>query len=438
MKIEYMKTIHVGLLGLGTVGAGVVKSLITNEEHIASRTGFRVQVKQALVQSFLKERSVCVQSEFLTMDAQTILLDPDISIVVEVMGGVEPARTYICAALQARKHVVTANKELLAKHGTELMALAAHMGVRLLYEASVGGGIPIVRTLQAYLTANRVSSIRAILNGTSNYMLTQMQVKQVTFTDALMDAQRLGYAEADPQSDVEGYDAAYKLLILSNMVFPVQSTLTDIQRKGIVDITPDDIDFASQVDCVVKLIAQASYVDGSVRLHVSPRLIDRFDPLATVRDVFNAVTVSADVVGDLTFIGRGAGEMPTASAIIEDIVEVLRSPQTSVQPLEQHKAVVQDEQLELGKRKDYYVRIDLADPISNDRINEGMRVSFRESEKVIQIGHSKHQLSHGFLISTGDEERILLFVRKLEAINFVVFPYEGDKLSILPAEAVVL
>ncbi|MCY0893771.1 MAG: homoserine dehydrogenase [Acidibacillus sp.] len=433
-----MKTIHVGLFGLGTVGAGVVKSLITNEEHIASRTGFRVQVKHALVQSFVKERSVSVPAEFLTMDAQTILVDPDISIVVEVMGGVEPARTYICAALLARKHVVTANKELLAKHGPELMALAAHMGVRLLFEASVGGGIPIVRTLQAYLTANRVSSIRGILNGTCNYMLTQMQVKQVTFADALTDAQRLGYAEADPQSDVEGYDAAYKLLILSNMVFPVQSTLNDIKRTGIVDITPDDIDFASRVDCVVKLIAQASYVDGSVHLDVSPRLIDRLDPLATVRDVFNAVTVSADVVGDLTFIGRGAGEMPTASAIIEDIVEVLRSPRTSVQPLEQHKAVGQDEQVEFGKRKDYYVRIDLADPISNDRINEEMRVSFRESEKVIQIGHSKHQLSHGFLIATEDEERILLFVRKLKAIKCVVFPYEGDKLSILPAQAMVL
>ena len=324
--MENAKVVHIGLLGLGTVGSGVVKSLASNREHIEQRTGFSVSVRRALVRDTQKPRRVTIHPDLLTTEAKDILADPLISVVVEVMGGVEPARALIRTALEAGKHVITANKELLAKHGDELMDTADSMGVRLLFEASVGGGIPIIRMVEAYLTANRIFAIQGILNGTCNYILTQMDEQGESFASALASAQTLGYAEADPASDVLGFDAAYKLSILANMAFPVYSHIGDVVRQGITDITPFDIMMAKSLHGVVKLIGHAKYKMGRVTLEVGPRIISKNHPLAGVRDVFNAVTLTADVVGDLTFIGRGAGELPTASAVIEDLMEILRSP----------------------------------------------------------------------------------------------------------------
>lgn len=320
------KRIGIGLLGLGTVGCGVVKSLRTQADTIAMRSGCRPDVTHILVRDLNKPRAVQVDRDLLTTAMQDMIDDPGVEVIIEVIGGVDPAREYITRALLSGKHVITANKELLAKHGEELIAIARTAGVRLLFEASVAGGIPIVRMVEAYLTANRILSIRGILNGTCNYILTQMDERGQTFAEALLDAQQLGYAEADPESDIEGYDAAYKLCILANLAFPVQSPMSAVRRTGISAISPVDLRIAKSLGTSLKLIGQATYSAGRVQLEVGPRFLAQSDSLATVRDVFNAVTLTADVVGDLTFIGRGAGEMPTASAIIEDLMEVLRAP----------------------------------------------------------------------------------------------------------------
>lgn len=325
-KAVQTSAIGVGVLGLGTVGCGVVKALRTQAETIA-HAGWLPQIRRILVRNLEKPRAVTVERALLTTDRDDLLRDPAIQVVIEVIGGIEPARTCITEALLAGKHVITANKELLAKHGAQLMALARKQGVRLLFEASVAGGIPIIRMVEAYLTANRIVAIRGILNGTCNYILTQMEERELTFAQALLGAQELGYAEADPESDIEGYDAAYKLCILANLAFVQQTPISAVKRSGITAIAPIDLKMAKHFGAVLKLIGSARVVDGRPSLEVGLRFLPLSDALASVRDVFNAVTITADVVGDLTFIGRGAGELPTASAVIEDLMEVLRSPQ---------------------------------------------------------------------------------------------------------------
>ncbi|PWI58882.1 homoserine dehydrogenase [Sulfoacidibacillus thermotolerans] len=421
-----VKQIYIGLLGLGTVGSGVVKSLLANEDHIIAQTGFQVRVKRALVQNLQKQRSVRIDQDFLTTDAISVLVDPEISIVVEVMGGIEPALGYIRSALQAGKHVITANKELLAKHGDELALIAKNAGVRLLYEASVAGGIPIVRMLQAYLTANRVTSIRGILNGTSNYILTRMQGAEVTFAQALAEAQQLGYAEAAPQSDVEGYDAAYKLSILANMAFPVQTEIACVDRMGITEIEPVDIAFAKQLGCVIKLIAEASYKGGQVRLSVSPKLLSQSDSLATISDVFNAVTVEADVVGELTFIGRGAGEMPTASAVIEDIVEVLRTPTIPATAPKQKGTCAGVGVFHLREVQNYYVRIHFAKKEDAIHVSAWETAAFCSEDRILEVGRTKDEYTRAYLIATDDRKRIDKFIQMTGVLSWIVMPYGGD------------
>ncbi|KUO96677.1 homoserine dehydrogenase [Ferroacidibacillus organovorans] len=321
------RVVRIGLLGLGTVGAGVVKSLKSNHQPIFEKTGCDVQVVRTLVRDPDKERAVRMDRDTLTTDGLAIVRDPAIDIVIEVIGGIEPARTLIREALRHGKHVISANKELIAKDEGVLIEYAEKNGLRLMYEASVGGGIPIVRMVETYLTANRVHAIRGILNGTCNYILTRMEEDGQSFAEALRDAQALGYAEADPESDVEGFDTAYKLSILANLAFSVPSSVFKIDRMGITKLQRVDLDIASRMGCTIKLIGEARVSeDGTVAQSVSPRMIPRTDSLATVRDVFNAVTITADVVGELSFMGRGAGELPTASAIIEDLTEILRNP----------------------------------------------------------------------------------------------------------------
>lgn len=315
-------TVYIGLLGLGTVGSGLVKALASHRDHIERQLGRSIAVRRCLVRDPEKPRRVRVDRELLTTDYVDILDDPAISVVVEVVGGVDPARRFVAQALLAGKHVVTANKELLAKHGDELRSLAQAARVRLLFEASAGGGIPIVHTLQSYLAANRVTALRGILNGTCNYILTQMQ-SGLSFPAALARAQELGYAEADPESDIAGHDTAYKLAILSSLAFGMDVQAADVPRTGITALESVDLALAEDLGAVVKLIGEASLADGHLTLSVGPRLLPAGDPLAGVGGVLNAVTVSADIVGDLTLIGPGAGEMPTASAVLEDLMELL-------------------------------------------------------------------------------------------------------------------
>jgi homoserine dehydrogenase len=334
--------IRIGLLGLGTVGGGVYKTVENHRDVIRERTGRDIEITRILVRDLEKERLLDVDTALLTLQPEELLGDETIDVFIEVMGGIEPARTIIREALASGRHVITANKELLAKHGAELLQVAEENGVHLLFEASVAGGIPIIRMLQGYLTANRVKGISGILNGTSNFILTEMGRTGREYGDILEEAQRLGYAEADPTSDVEGYDAAYKLAILTNLAYEGQVGTERIERQGITGLHPSDLQAAESWGYSIKLIAHSSVTESGVRLSVRPRLLPQQHPLARVDDVFNAVTVQADVVGDLTFIGRGAGEFPTASAVVEDLTALLTG-ETAIRRPSWHRALVHAE-----------------------------------------------------------------------------------------------
>ena len=318
------KVIKLGLLGLGVVGSGTIEILRNNREQITNQLGASLEVSKVLVRDVAKARSVSVEGLQLTQDPNDILEDPEIDIVVEVMGGVEMARQYITQALKNKKHVVTANKDLMAQHGTELLQLAEETKSGLYYEASVGGGIPIIRPLKHSLSANEIQSVMGIINGTTNYILTQMSVGKKEFADALKEAQEKGFAEQDPSSDLQGRDAAYKLAILSRLAFHGNVSVDQIYTESIENITLRDIQYAEDLGYVIKLLAIAEKNNGSLALRVHPTLVHKYHPLASVSNEFNAIWVNGDAVGEVMFYGRGAGSLPTGSAIVSDIIGIAR------------------------------------------------------------------------------------------------------------------
>ncbi len=317
------KTVHIGLLGFGTVGTGVVRILQDNAKLIKQKTGTDTNIKKILVRDLKKPRKIGVDAQ-LTTEASDILNDPEISIVVELMGGEEPARSLMLQALNQGKHVVTANKDVIAKYGRELFAAAEKHEVNLLFEASVGGGIPIIRPLKRCLAANRIHEVMGIVNGTTNYMLDKMTTEGADFASVLVEAQAKGYAEADPTADVGGWDAARKIAILASIAFGTRVSLDDVSVEGITKIEPEDIDYGKELGYVVKLLAIAQENEKGVNARVHPAFIPNNHPLAAVRDVFNAIFVRGDAIGEAMFYGRGAGEMPTASAVCADIMEAAR------------------------------------------------------------------------------------------------------------------
>ncbi len=323
------KTINIAMLGLGTVGTGVAKVLTANAHSIAQKIGAPVILKKVLVRNPNKARQIDL-GDAVTTDLGAILGDPDIDIVVEVMGGEQPAKDYIIRALQAGKHVVTANKDVLAKYGRDLFAAAEEKSVDLLFEASVGGGIPIIRPLKQCLAGNKIREVMGIVNGTTNYMLTRMTNDKMDYAAVLAEAQQKGYAEADPTADVGGFDAARKIAILASIAFGTRVTLDDVSVEGITGITTQDIEYAGELGYIVKLLAIAAETDQGVDVRVHPALIPKTHPLAAVQDVFNAIFVKGDAVGETMFYGRGAGEMPTASAVVADIIDVARDIQHGV------------------------------------------------------------------------------------------------------------
>ena len=317
------KIIKIGLLGFGTVGTGVVHILHDNASLIKQRSGTSIQIKKILVRDLHKARQFSVDAE-ITTDPQAVIRDPEISIVVELMGGEEPARTLMLEALTNGKHVVTANKDVMAKFGRELFSAAEKNGVILLFEASVGGGIPIIRPLKRCLAANRIFEVMGIVNGTTNYMLDKMTTEGVDFASVLAEAQEKGYAEADPTADVGGWDAARKIAILASIAFGTRVALHDVSVEGITQIEPEDIDYGRELGYVVKLLAIAQDTEKGVNARVHPAFIPLTHPLASVRDVFNAIFIRGDAVGETMFYGRGAGSLPTASAVCADIMEAAR------------------------------------------------------------------------------------------------------------------
>ncbi len=315
--------VQIGLLGFGTVGTGVARILRDNASLISQRSGTSIRIKKILVRDLQKSRQLTVDSE-LTVDATSVIEDPAIRIVVELMGGEEPARTLMLSALNHGKHVVTANKDVIAKYGRELFEAAEKNNVNLLFEASVGGGIPIIRPLKRCLAANRIFEVMGIVNGTTNYMLDKMTSEGVDFASVLAEAQEKGYAEADPTADVGGWDAARKIAILASIAFGTRVKLDDVSVEGITRIEPEDIDYGRELGYVVKLLAIAQETEKGVNARVHPAFIPLTHPLAAVRDVFNAIFIRGDAVGETMFYGRGAGSMPTASAVCADIMEASR------------------------------------------------------------------------------------------------------------------
>lgn len=319
------KVIKIGLLGSGTVGTGVVRVLKENGADIAKKAGAAVVVKKVLVRDVNKKRPYLEDVE-LTDNAQEIVNDPEIDIVVELMGGLHPAFEYMMEAMKNGKHVVTANKDVVAQMGHELLDMAEDKGVDFRFEASVGGGIPIITPLKECLTGNRITEIMGIVNGTTNYMLTQMTEKGSDYAAVLKEAQEKGYAEANPAADVEGLDAARKAAILGSIAFNSRVSLDKVSVEGITHIEPADINYAKELGYVIKLLAVAKdYGDKGVNVRVHPVFLAKTHPLASVNDVFNAIFIRGNAIGDAMFYGRGAGSLPTASAVTADIVSETRN-----------------------------------------------------------------------------------------------------------------
>ncbi len=359
-------TVRIGLLGCGTVGGALIGLLQTEAAAIETRTGLRFAVTRVAVRDLGRDRGLALAPEVFTTDAHSIVVDPDIDLVVELMGGIHPARELILDALKAGRPVVTGNKELLAHAGGELFAAAEAAGVDLLFEAAVAGGIPLVRPLRESLLGEPISRIMGIVNGTTNYILTRMTEAGATYADALAEAQALGFAEADPTADVEGYDAGAKIAILASIAFGVRVTAGDVHHEGISGLTAEDIAYAQRHGYVVKLVAIAERHDrhepggGSIAVRVHPMMLPTTHPLAAVRESFNAVFVQGDAVGDLMFYGRGAGGLPTASAVLGDVIDAAlntrQGSSASIGALGPATIASVDD-----SRCEYYVNLDVVD-----------------------------------------------------------------------------
>jgi homoserine dehydrogenase len=320
-----VREIGIGLLGVGIVGGGVLKIYGQHRADLEARAGCGLRIVAAVARDVAAPREGLEPGVWpLSADPDRVLADPAVSLVVEVIGGLEPARTYVLRALEAGKHVVTANKALLATHGTELFAAARRRGVLLGFEAAVAGGVPIIGALRDGLAANRILSLQGIVNGTGNFILTKMTDEGKDFAEALREAQAAGYAEADPTLDVEGIDSAHKLQILASLAFRTQVDLKDIYTEGIARLEAIEIAYARELGYRVKLLAIAKATDGALEARVHPTLIPAASPLAAVSGAFNAILVTGDAAGDQMFYGRGAGQMPTASAVWSDAIEIAR------------------------------------------------------------------------------------------------------------------
>lgn len=320
-----MKSIQVGLLGLGTVGTGVVRIIKGHQQDLMSQTGASIEISKILVQDKSKLRDIEVSTELLTEDPRDVIENPEIDIVIEVMGGIELAKSYILEALDRGKHVVTANKDLMALHGQEILAKASEKGCDVLYEASVAGGIPIIRTLVEGFSSDRITKIMGIVNGTTNYILSKMSQEGAAYLDVLKEAQDLGYAESDPTSDVEGFDAARKMTILGTLGFHAHVSLSDVKVRGISQVSKEDIAYGKRLGYEVKLLGIAERQDDYISISVQPTMVKKSHPLASVNGVFNAVYVHGEAVGETMFYGPGAGGMPTATSIVADLVAVVRN-----------------------------------------------------------------------------------------------------------------
>lgn len=321
------KMINVGIIGFGIVGSGTAKVLLENKDILRERLGFELNLKRIADLDIKRDRGIKIPEGVLTTDANVIFNDPDIHIVVELIGGIRPAKDFILKAIQNGKHVVTANKALLATEGSDIFDAAHKAGVEVGFEAAVAGAIPIIKVMKEGLVANRIKAIYGIINGTSNYILTKMTEENVEFSDALKEAQALGYAEADPTFDIEGIDTAHKLTILATLAYGIPLSYKSLYIEGISRISSQDISFASELGYKVKLLAIAKEADGEIELRVHPTMLPKEYLIAKVDGPFNAIYVDGDATGSTLYYGRGAGSVPTGSAVVSDIADIARNIQ---------------------------------------------------------------------------------------------------------------
>lgn len=356
-----MDVIKIGLLGLGNVGSGVINILRENIDKIRDYTGVDVQVKKILVRDINKSRDVTVDDQMLTTNPHDILDDPEIDIVVELIGGIEPAYPFIRQAMKNGKHVVTANKAVIATYCKELFELADENDVEIRFEGSVGGGIPLIDTITTKLAGNQIDEIVGIINGTTNYILTRMSREGMSFEAALKKAQQKGYAEADPSSDIEGQDAVYKLAILAAISFGRHVNPEDIPCEGITKISEHEIRYAEELGYAVKLLATARNKAGKLEIHVHPTLIPNHHPLAAVHNEFNALFIKGNAVGELMLYGKGAGSLPTGSAVVGDILDIIKMMRQSAKTGSSFVANGENLKVVGEESGSYYIRLKVLD-----------------------------------------------------------------------------
>ena len=414
--------VRVGILGCGGVGTALVRLLESNADLITRRSGVRLEVARVAVQNLTKERAVTFAPGVLTNKAEDVVADRDVDVIVEMIGGVEPARSLILTALKSGKPVVTANKELLANFGAELFEVAATAGVDLLFEASVAGGIPLIRPLRESLVGERIRRVTGIVNGTTNYVLTQMTEAHCSFAAALAEAQELGYAEPDPTADIDGFDAASKAAIIASIAFGARVVAGDVSREGIRNITADDIGAAAELGYVVKLLAVTEEIDGEVSARVHPAMVPVGHPLASVRGSYNAVFIEGEAVGQLMLLGRGAGGGPTSSALLGDLIDAAKNLHSgargaTVGALERRPIRPIDE-----TSSQFYVSLDAAD---RPGVLSAISGVFGEHEVSIQSMQQKGQGDDARLIFVthvareADGAATIRAVRDLEAVKQV-------------------
>lgn len=428
-----MKKVSIGLLGLGVVGSGVVKLIEDRQEELVNQLGFGVNVKRILVRDIEKERDVQTQTD-LTTEPNDVLHDPEIDVVVEVMGGIEEARQHILEAFATKKNVVTANKDLIALHGPELQEAANRNQCDLFYEASVAGGTPILRGMSDGLVSDRIQQVMGIVNGTTNYILTKMDEEGVSYESALKDAQELGFAEADPTADVEGLDAARKMVILARLAFSANIELEDVEVSGITNIALNDLEYAKKLDYTMKLVGLAKYHDQHIEVSVQPTFISRKHPLAGVKNEYNAVFVNGEAVGSTMFYGPGAGSLPTATAVMSDVIAVIKNMVLGTNGRGFVKPCI-DRQLTPPDQRysQYYIRLNVKDEVGafaaiSELFNQ-VDISF---ERILQIPSSKYEQAEVILITHKTTlkkfEETLLNLENLNVVESVENSYrvEGD------------
>ena len=414
-----MEKIKIGLLGMGTVGSGVWNILKENGDKIFRSCGYEIEIAKILVKDLHKKRNVDAPENLYTDDFNEILNDDEIKIVVEVMGGIEPARDYILKSMDKKKHVVSANKALIASSGKELFERAESKKVMFLYEASVAGGIPILSTIKESLSGNKIEEVMGIVNGTTNYILTKMAKDKVDFQSVLKEAQDKGYAELDPTADVEGYDAAHKLAILGLLSFGTNIDLSNVYREGITKITPVDIEYAKELGYAIKLLAIGKEKDNQIEMRVHPTFIPIDHPLASVGDAFNAVFLKGNAVGDLMFYGKGAGDMPTGSAVVGDIIDIIKNKDNIFYPFNgENRKIVKPMEETICK---YYIRITVKD---KPGVLGKIAAEFGKNEvslsSVIQKGRKTPTVSLVFITHRSKEGNVKNAIDSILSIEQVV------------------